>query len=161
MATFTYPRYPDWTSRWSYFIKDSLDLQLDLVLDWESINCTQFVSQGIEAITGHNPYEEDGWVDTFTTAEGAGKAIRKRGYNTLDEVTEALFPEIPLSFVWPGDLVLIRSAPCEATRQIMPHGWALADPPFFYVVGEQGLGRGDLLKEAIRGFAIGHEVGNI
>lgn len=160
---FTYPRLDDWTSRWAGFIKDSLDLRHDLVLDWDVINCTQFGGQGIEAITGHNPYEEGGWQEKFTTSKDAVVAIKAEGFTTLDDLIASLFPEIPLAFTWPGDVVLIKAIPWgEASaneRKTMPHGVALADPPFYYAVTEQGLGRGDLRAEGIRAFAIGHEVG--
>lgn len=160
MVMFAYPRRPDWTGRWSEFIKDTLDLAPDLRLDWEHINCTQFLGQGIEALTGHNPYEEDGWAGKFTTPLSAAKEIKKRGYNTLDDVIADRFKEIPLAFTWPGDIVLVNTVPWanDETRLIMPHGVTLAEPPFFYGVSEEGVGRGNLYTEAYKCFAVGHEV---
>lgn len=156
---FTHERLPDWTARWAHFIKDGLDLSPDLQLDWENINCTQFSASGIEAITGHNPYEEEEWLGTFTNSIGAALEIRRRGFETLDDVIASLFPEIPLAFVWPGDVVLISSTPWdEAARVVMPHGVALADPPYFYAVNEAGMGRGDLYASTVRAFGIGHSV---
>lgn len=158
---FTHPRLNDWTGRWSEFIKDTLDLAGDLRLDWAGINCTQFSGQGIEALTGHNPYEEGEWEGKFTTALSAAKEIKKRGFNTLDDVIASLFPnEVPLAYAWPGDVVLIQTVPWteEDVRAVMPHGVCLAEPPYFYGVSPEGVGRGDLFKDAVRCFAIGREV---
>lgn len=157
---FMYPRLPDWTSRWAHFIKDTLDLASDLRLNWMDVHCAQFTGSGIEAITQHNPYEEDGWADKFTTAASAAKEIRKRGFTTLDDVIVSLFPEIPLAYAWPGDVVLVNTVPWtdEETRTVMPHGVTLADPPFFYGVSPEGVGRGDLYQDAFKCFAIGREV---
>lgn len=158
---FVYPRYPDWTARWAHFIKDSLDLWEDLKLDWGGVNCTQFSGQGVEALTGHNPYEEGGWADKFGTPQEAADAIVEAGFNTLDDLIAALFPEVPLSMAWPGDVVLIAAAPqgdlSVGVVQKMPHGVALADPPFFYAVTPEGLGRGPLYTQAVRAFAVGRE----
>jgi hypothetical protein len=165
---FTYPRIDNWTGKWSEFVKDTLDLQRDLILDWGDINCTQFSADGIEAITDHNPYDEGEWRGKFSSSLSAVKVIKRRGFNTLDDVIASLFPEIPLSFVWPGDVVLVKSVPwsdetdaADGTlfaREVMPHGVALADPPYYYAVTEQGVGKGDLYKEAVRGFAVGHTI---
>jgi hypothetical protein len=153
-------RLPDWTARWAEFIQDCLDLSSDLKLDWGHINCTQFSAPGIEAITGKNPYEEGGWEGLFDSPMSAAKEIRKRGFNNLDEVIASLFPEIPLAFVWPGDVVLIKASPTHESEpsQIMPHGVGLANNPFFFAVEERGLGRGDLFTSAIRAFAVGHQI---
>lgn len=157
---FDYERRPDWTARWAEFIKDSLDLQPELCLDWEFTSCTSFAAQGIEAITGRNPFEEGEWDGKFTTPLSAAKEIKRRGFLTLDDVIASLFVEIPLAFAWPGDVVLVRALPWsdEEARSVMPHGVGLVDPPYYYSPAELGLGRGDLYKEAVRAFAIGHGV---
>jgi hypothetical protein len=153
-------RLPDWTARWAEFIQDCLGLSADLKLDWANINCTQFSAQGIEAITGKNPYEEGGWEGLFDSPMSAALEIKRRGFNNLDEVIASLFPEIPLAFVWPGDVVLIRTTLTEdeAATAIMPHGVGLANSPFFFAVEENGLGRGDLFLQATRAFAVGHTI---
>lgn len=128
-------------------------------LDWGHINCTQFSGSGIEAITGHDPYVEGEWEGHFQDEWEAGKEIRRRGFETLDDVIADLFPEIPLAFVMPGDVVLIKSAAWDGeSRIVMPHGVALADPPFFYAVTPEGLGRGDLYSDGVRGFAVGRSI---
>jgi len=162
MSIFNYPRYPDWTSRWAYFIQDCLHLRTDLKVDWEHINCTQFSGQGIAAITGHDPYEEGGWEGKFSTPEEAADTIKAAGFSSLDELIASLFKEVPLSMAWPGDVVLIKAAPqmdlSVGVVKMMPHGVVLADPPFFYAVTHEGLGRGDLYGDAVRAFAVGREI---
>lgn len=156
-----YTRRSDWTARWSEFIQDTHDLQDGLKMDWEHVNCMQFFGQGCEALTGHNPYEELGWDEIFTDADGAAAAIQSRGYKTLTDVIAEHFKEIPIAFIWPGDLVLLHAVPYPGMSRlattVMPYGAALANPPHYYAVGVEGAGRGDLYASAVKGFAVGHE----
>lgn len=159
MSRFEHLRLPDWTQRWSEFIRDCQQIQSDLKLDWEHVNCTYLTGQGIEAITGHNPYDD--WEGKFTTSQGAAKEIKKRGFETLDDVMLDLFPEVPLSMVWPGDVVLIRTLAWdgdEELRTVMPHGVALADPPVFWAITLDGMGTGPLYEQAVKALAVGREV---
>lgn len=158
---FDYPRLPDWTSRWAHFVKDSLDIQSDISLDWEHVSCTSYAAQGIEAITGHNPFEEEGWAGSFTTALGAAKAILSKGFKTLDDVIASLFPEIPLAYAWPGDVLLVRTLPEALDAEsslVMPHGIGICDPPLYLSPAIGGLGRQNMFKDGLRAFAIGHKV---
>lgn len=155
---FTYPRYPDWPARWAEFIRDCQQLSSDLSIDWEYINCLQFAMMGVEAITGHDPYDQV--RQDVSTPLSAIKAIKAQGFNTLDEVPPALFDEIPLAFAQPGDVLLVNAAPWSDNEEILtviPHTVALADPPFYYAPGLEGLGRGHMYKEALRAFAVGHK----
>lgn len=158
---FTHERLPDWTIRWAEFVKDCLDISSDLRLDWENTTCTSFCAQGIEVLTGHNPFEEGAWAGTFTNTWEAAKEIRKRHFETLDDLIANLFPEIPLAYAWPGDVVLIKAIDWNAEEEsklVMPHGVALADPPVYLAVTEEGFGKGDLYGGAVRAFGIGHTV---
>ena len=157
-----YTRRVDWTSRWSEFIQDTHDLGASLTFDWKSMNCLQFVSQGIEAITGHDLYEEEGWTGTISNADSAITEIKRREFSTYSDYIASLFQEIPLAFIWPGDILLIRVEPTEDMSRTaivtMPMGTALANPPYYYAVAPNGVGRGDMFTKAVRGFAVGHEV---
>ena len=160
---FIHSRRPDWDARWAEFIHDCLQLSSDLAIDWEYVNCFQFTGMGVEVITGHDPYEPFG--EAVSSPISAAKEIKKWGYNCLDDVFPDMFREIPLAFAQPGDVLLVRPQlwTCaqgeEEASRIMPHAVALADPPFYYAPSERGLGRGNMYSEAIRAFAVGHDLG--
>lgn len=164
MGTFTHLRYEDWRIRWIEFIKDSLDLASDLCLNWDDITCTQWTGDGIEAITGHNPY--DPWRGKHKGILGACKEIKKAGFNSLDDLIASLFTEVPVSMAHQGDLILTRTQRWISegdegalfAEEVMPHGVALADPPIYWGVTEQGFAKGDLYADAVRAFAVGRIV---
>lgn len=159
ITRFTHPRLPDWPARWSEFVKDCLDLTADLKLDWEYIHCAQFSGSGIEAITGHDPYEP--FKGKFKTAHGGMKVIKEEGFNTLDDLIAALFEEVPLSLAQSGDIALARTISWEGdeeARTIMPHGVVLCDPPVYYAVTPEGFGKGNLYEDSIRAFAVGRSI---
>lgn len=170
---FTAVRRVDWEIRFTHFMHESKQLQSDLILDWEHITCTSWVGQGIEEITGMNPYEPfDGLHKSIAQA---CRTIRQSGFSNLDDLIAALFGhgEIPIAYATRGDLVLapIVEGWCSEPQQdgpddlvsasdatlVMPHGVALADPPFYWAVTPQGLGKGPL-STAHRVFAIGRDV---
>lgn len=161
--SFTAMRRPDWSIRWTEFIKDSLDIATDLQIDWDSrgITCASWAGDGIEVLTGENPF--DPYIGSFDGIIGACKAIKKAGFNTLDDLVASMFPEVPVSMAQMGDLVLVRTARWDGDHllvdtfsdDVMPHGIALVDPPLYYAVTDQGLGKGDLYKDGVRAFAVG------
>lgn len=183
-SEFRTPRRADWLLRWAEFIKDSLDLKKDLALDWSYTTCTSWSGDGIEAITGSNPF--DPWRDQFSTMLGAAKVIRQSGFNTLDDLIAYMFQEIPLGMAQSGDLVLTPSLVSVSRWRadiekdgpentdtntkgntsgdtiepdlVMPSGVALADPPVFWAVTEKGLGKGKLYTEHNRAFAVGRSI---
>lgn len=158
---FTFPRRKDWATRLTYFMKDSLDLVEDLKLDWSYVTCCSWVCDAIEQMTGHNPYEA--FAGRYDTPLGAAKAIRASGFNTLDELVAYRYKEVPIGLAQWGDLVLVKTLDTFQAEEpdaglVMPHGLALAEPPFFWCVTEEGLGRGDLYVQGVRAFAVGRPV---
>lgn len=154
---FPYPRRRDWTIRWVEFMKDSQDLAAELVLDWEDLNCIMWCCQWIESCTGYDPYEP------FVHAKGvkgAVSAIKDAGYETLDQIIGSHLYEVPLAKAQTGDLVLIRAdweAP-EAIKTVLPHGIALADPPLYWCITPEGLGKGDLYVNGVKAYAVGRTI---
>ncbi len=160
MALVDTPRRKDWMSRWVHFIVDSQALGSDLSLDWETMNCLKWACMGVEAITGYNPYEAFDPADN--SLREVLRTIKDRGYDNLDQIIESHYPEIPISLAQQGDLVLVAAdwdgSVDTATLQVMPHGVALADPPFFWCVMPDGLGKGDLYKYGLRAFVVGRRI---
>lgn len=150
MGTFTTPRRIDWPVRFTEFMKDSLDLALELKLDWEFVSCTSFVGDGIEAITDENPF--DPYRDQFKDAIGAARVIKQAGFSTLDDLIASAFDEVPVGMAQTGDVVLVKSM---QPSDVMPHGLGLVDPPLFFAVNEEGLGKGDLYVDGFRAFKVG------
>ena len=156
---FPYRRLKDWPSRFVHFIKDSQDLSDSLLLDWENMNCLQWACMSVEAITGHNPYEQ------FDPKDGSlkqvVKTIQERGYTSLDAIVEEHFYEVPLAMAQQGDLVLVVADwdAGDSIAQVMPHGVAVCDPPSYWCVLPEGLGKGDLYGGAVvRAFAVGRDI---
>lgn len=175
---FTAIRKPDWEICFTHFMRDSIKAQNEhgLILDWEHVTCTSWVGQAIEEITGMNPYAPfDGLHKSIAQA---CRTIKIAGFSNLDDLISALFGhnEIPLGYVTKGDLVLAPTpngwcvAPQQdgpddlVTRQeatlVMPHAVALADPPFYWAIGFNGLGRGKL-ADVSKVFAIGRDVSDV
>lgn len=162
---FEVPRRKDWSIRFIEFLKDSMDCADGLNLDWEYTTCTSFSGEMIEAITGKNPYEDFMGTNSFTTILGAVKTVKAAGFKSLDDIIAALFKEVPVGMAQQGDLVLVKATPYDpdsgdalVAEEVMPHGLAVVDPPFFYCVTEAGLSKGDLYTQGVRAFAVGREV---
>lgn len=159
LANPTVKRYRDWPIRWVEFIKDCQDVGSDLRLDWEDMNCIQWACQGIEALTGHDYYAEFAGTKG---ALGAVRRIREEGFNTLDHLIGSILKEVPIAMAHQGDLVLVRTEAWDNLVQdghaVMPHGVALADPPFFWCVTPEGLGKGELYMQGVKAFAVGRVV---
>ena len=158
MGTFTTPRRKDWTIRWVEFIKDCQDIASDLQLNWEDITCTSWMGMAVEVLTGEDPYEP--YRGTHDGPIGAAKAIKKAGFSNLDDLIADLWEEIPIGMAQTGDVVLVKVSDYtddEELRMVMPHGVAVADPPFFWSVNEEGLAKGDLYAHGLRAFAVGRE----
>lgn len=155
MGTFTYLRLPNWSIRWVEFMQRSLEQAGDLKLDWEDVTCTQWSGDGIEAITGHNPYEP--FRGRHHGILGACKAIKGAGFDTLDDLITSLLDEVPIGMAHQGDLILVRTSGwgAEMAELIMPHAVGLADPPLYWAVTTDGLGKGDLYADGFKAFAVG------
>lgn len=166
MGTFAYERLPDWPTRFAHFIADSQDLAQDLVLDWEFVTCTSWTGQMIEAITGHNPY--DPFSGRHKSVASAARVIKEAGFNSLTELMQSLFDEVPVGLLQAGDLYMPSArwdAGCHMSPEniiesstVMPHAVAVADPPFFWCVGPQGLEKGELYTTPGIGLAVGRSI---
>jgi hypothetical protein len=125
---------------------------------WKDITCTSFAGDGIEAITGHNPF--DAYRGAFDNQLGAIKVIKQRGFETLDQLIGSLFDEVPIGLAQVGDLVLVKAEydlDIDA-RTVMPHGVALADSPMYWCVVEGGLASGQLYVDGFKAFAVGRDI---
>lgn len=163
---FNTPRFFDWTIRWVEFMKDSKDLSKELSLEWDGVTCGSWAGDGVEAITGVDPYEE--FRDAFTSPMGAAKAIMKAGYKNIVELMDDRFQKIPVGMAQSGDLLLLPLAHWTADLQtesasqeiqaVMNMAIGLADPPFYWAVSNEGLGYGDLYSDGILAYRVGERI---
>lgn len=155
---FLLPRRFDWTTRWVEFMQDSKAIASDLKLDWHNLNCLEWCCMWIEECTGQNPYDEV--KEEASSLLGAASAIKNRGFQSLDQLIGSYLPSSPVGMLQQGDMVMVKTPPewgaeDGALAHLMPHGCALADPPFYWCVTQEGLGRGLLYEEGVSGFLIG------
>lgn len=121
-------------------------------LDWEVFNCASFGAKWIEVQTDYDMYSA--FRGKIHDEGSAYKEIRKLGYENLDDIITSQLPEIPIGMAQRGDLVLV---PADGERFLglgMSHAIGGVDPPFFWALGTEGLGRGHLY-ECTRAFAVG------
>lgn len=167
-------RLPDWEVKLTHFLHDSLRLKESLAFSWQDTNCTSWVGQAIEVMTGKNPYEPfDG---LHKSVAQACRTIKIAGFTSLDDLIQALFGhrEVSIAYVTKGDLVLVpvlegwTCAPQQdgpddlvthsVANTVMPHAIALADPPFYRTLSYSGLSHAPL-NTMYKAFAIGRDVG--
>lgn len=155
---FPYRRRKDWAPRFVEFIRDSQGIGTDLKLNWTDMNCLMWCCMGIEAMTGENPYENFN-PDAHSIKEVV-RVITSRGYDSLDQILEAHWEEVPIAMAQQGDLVLVEALwdVDSSIKAVMPHGVALADPPFYWCVAPEGLAKGDLYLNGRRAFAVGRNI---
>ena len=142
-------RLYDWQDRFVNFIRESV--QEGVKCDWEFHHCASWCALGIQELTGYDYYEV--WREhPITSAGDAYLALKRMGYESLDQYAEANFVEKPLAFAQRGDLVMVPSP--EYAEMGMPNAMGLAEPPFVWVLGREGLGRAQLFS-CVKAYAIG------
>jgi hypothetical protein len=144
-------RKNDWQELFVSFIHESR--VEGIKCDWEFNHCAGWCAQGVEEITGYDffapfaDYPIDG-------PEMAYKAIKRAGYESLEQYIEICFVEKPLIFANRGDLVFVPSVAGDFAGLGMSQALGLADPPNAWVLGTEGLGW-VRLAECTRCFAVG------
>jgi len=113
-------------------------------------NCLTLASTSCLIITGVDLHDRFSPV-AYTSEVEAYMAMRKLGFKNVDQLLESLFPEIELDHTLTGDLLTVGT-PNEAGDQII-RAAAIADPPFFWAMTPQGLGRGRL-EDAKSAYAV-------
>lgn len=173
--TYQHLRRPDWAIRFVEFMADSLQLQNDLQLDWEFVSCTSWAGDCVEALTGSNPFDDfRGRFNSvakavrvireagFNSLDELMLSLFKEiplGMATQGDLVLAasarssavpynLGPNNPLPQSDGGIHQQDLYAPfglLPSEWQVMPNAVGIADPPHFWVVTPQGLGKGPLM----------------
>lgn len=160
-------RKDNWQQIFVEFLQESQNE--GVVCDWEFFNCTSWVCDGIEAITGVDLYAP--YRGRSNSIASAWRMIKEAGFKSLDDIIASQLPEIPVAFAQRGDMVLVpvpamqlpimtaaRSGTDLSAQTFsdvgMPHAVCLADPPIFYNLTEVGITR-EPLTMATRAFRVG------
>lgn len=141
---FNHPRVKNWAVKFSRFLGGSVQNASNLRLDWVNNVCGSWAGEGVEILTGINPYKPE--FGEIRSSLKAAALIKRAGYNTLEELVRDRFYEVPITLAQRGDLCIVDAVPMvDYDLQTMPVAIGLVDPPFYYCVGPIGLCRGDLL----------------
>lgn len=154
----------DWEHRLVEFLMDCRKEKI--CLDWEFINCTSWVCDAIEVMTGVDLYAEFRGDSTIKSPASAMRAIKNAGFGTLTDVVASRLNPKPLAFATKGDVILYPiesvsvfgvSTPTldlepfhdggprpESDRQkllatTMPYALCIGDPPVAWNLTEEGL----------------------
>ncbi len=95
------PRRPDWRPRLSALVADRLQRRFE----WGVHDCALFAADAILAITGTDPARD--WRGRYTSARGARKLLRARGFADKAALLSALLPEVPPARAAVGDIALL------------------------------------------------------
>lgn len=144
-------RRPDWALRFTEYLVESQ--RENIACDWQFNFCGKWVANGIEEMTGVDlmapviDREIKGPTDVYL-------ALKKAGFESLEAYAESVCPVKPLIMANRGDVVTVKAEGEEYQGLGMSHALGFADPPFFWALRSDGLGRGPLL-DCIRCFAVG------
>jgi hypothetical protein len=144
-------RRHDWMVRLTEYLVDSV--KEGIKCDWEFNHCGGWVAGAVEEMTGVDIFEP---FKPFpiTCPEEAYLAIKRAGYESMEQYVNIIMVEKPVIFAQRGDLVFVPADGEEFAGLGMSQAVGLADPPFFRALGVNGLGEGPILK-ASRCFAVG------
>lgn len=97
----------DWQHRLTQFIHESRTE--GVCLDWENFNCTSWVCDAIEEMTGTDLYEE--FRHESKSILSTFQMIKHHGYTSFEAIIDERFNEVPKLFAQRGDLVLCAAVP--------------------------------------------------
>ena len=105
-------------------------------------NCLTLASTSCLVITGVDLHDRFSPIP-YTSEVEAYMAMRKLGFKSVDQLLESLFPEVEMDHTLTGDLCVVMT-PDESGDGLVK-ACAICDPPFFWAMMPQGLGRGRLV----------------
>jgi len=117
-----------------------------------AMHCISFASYMVNAITGVDYYEQLAKTLQYDSPLSAMRALKRLGYDSVDQLIGSIFEEKPRAFAIRGDLVMLPASPDE------PDGLhlavAVADPPFvWFLHPELGVTRVGM-SEALKAYGV-------
>ena len=159
----------DWSHQWITWLLDVREKSFrgDIHFSWDpseqaagGYNCLTLASENVKILTGKDLHTE--LASDYSTALGAYKVIRQKGFRDVDGLLESIFNSKLPHFAIQGDLVTVKvgasDLPEEVNNTNTEHGImkaiGIADPPFFWCIMPAGLGRGSM-EDVIDCYSVG------
>lgn len=96
-------RLPDWEKR----LKAAIEKHMALPSAYGVSDCYLIADDAVEAVTGKTMYGTE--ARRYKTPAGAGKQLRKRGFETVEDAFRARFAEVPPTLAQRGDIGVVES----------------------------------------------------
>jgi hypothetical protein len=87
-------------SGWERRLREAVEKHMALPAQYGVSDCYLIADDAVEALTGARMYKGV----RYKTEAGAGKQLRKRGFETVEDAFRAKFREIPPSMAQRGDI---------------------------------------------------------
>lgn len=99
---------------WERRLKLAVEKHIRLPAEYGVSDCLIIALDGIEAVTGEDPYPRATFDRVYSTAQGALRCLKQAGFDTVGDVLRAKFPEVAPSLAQRGDVGL-----CEHDGQLV------------------------------------------
>ena len=86
---------------WEQRLSDYLQERREMPFEYGSNDCAHFAAVAVEAITGENPMTDIRPYKSLTTSL---KAIKEADADSLEQIIDRKFQDIPIGFASTGDL---------------------------------------------------------
>lgn len=94
---------------WERRLRAAIEKHMALPAAYGSSDCLIIALDGIEAVTGSDPYPRDRFKRNYKTEAGAARCLRKAGFETVEDALRAACPnEIPPSLAQRGDVGVVE-----------------------------------------------------
>lgn len=115
-------RLPDWERRFTAVA----EAHVDTPFQWGQCDCLLAVADVVEAVTGVDPAAKI--RGRYTTELGAAKLMRRRKFNTVEDVLKKLFPRVGRLMARRGDICTIERNGEIVAGYVTMHGVAFQTP---------------------------------
>jgi len=112
-------RSPDWDRR----LARVTEKHLALPGEWGTADCGLTVSDAVLAVIGNDFLGE--FRGSYTTEIGAARIMRKKGWETMEDVLAAHFDKMPRLLARRGNLVIVERAGALCAGYICEYGAAV------------------------------------
>lgn len=90
-------RLSDWEAR----LSDYLQERREMPFKYGSNDCAHFAAGAVQAITGEDVMAD---INSYTSKTGSLKAIKQADADSLEQVIDRKFTDLPIGFASTGDL---------------------------------------------------------
>lgn len=91
-------RVSNWEEALSHYLQDRREMPFEYGVN----DCCMFAAGAVEAITGQNPMSD--FIGKYKSLASSVRAIKDAGYESIEQIIDERFEEIPVGFASTGDL---------------------------------------------------------